>query len=196
VTVLKNAVTTRLQSDTSAFTRDNRLVIHFQVHSRKSVTPSHNVDAWPSNIAFRTCRFSAILALSLRERRIINWQPICNLTSVLDRASRKGMNSAKSAIVRAHMIKDLLMRWPVVQQILTQTDGTGMEAASDRTRNLLPKHHGAQVARSVCPYAVGCGQLVYHRDGKLGSSAIPEIENRDAIRLSGASGQLEFPCSG
>jgi formate dehydrogenase major subunit len=43
-----------------------------------------------------------------------------------------------------------------------------MESASDRTRDLSPKHHRAQVARSVCPYcAVGCGQLVYHRDGKL-----------------------------
>jgi len=66
------------------------------------------------------------------------------------------------------MLKELLTRWPVVRQILTRTDGTGMEAASDRTRNLTPKHHDARVARSVCPYcAVGCGQLVYHRDGKL-----------------------------
>jgi formate dehydrogenase major subunit len=66
------------------------------------------------------------------------------------------------------MIKDLLMRWPVVRQILTNTNGNGMESASDRTRNLAPKHQAAQVARSVCPYcAVGCGQLVYHRDGKL-----------------------------
>jgi formate dehydrogenase major subunit len=66
------------------------------------------------------------------------------------------------------MIKELLMRWPVVRQILTNTNGNGMESASDRTRNLAPKHQGAQVARSVCPYcAVGCGQLVYHRDGKL-----------------------------
>ena len=65
-------------------------------------------------------------------------------------------------------VKDLLTRWPVVQQILTRGDGMHADAASDRTRNLVPKHHGAQVARSVCPYcAVGCGQLVYHKDGKL-----------------------------
>lgn len=39
---------------------------------------------------------------------------------------------------------------------------------SDRTRQLLPRNHGADVARSVCPYCgVGCGQLVYHRNGKL-----------------------------
>lgn len=66
------------------------------------------------------------------------------------------------------MLKEFLTRWPVVEQILTHTDGTGAEAMSERTHNLAPKHRGAQVARSVCPYcAVGCGQLVYHKDGKL-----------------------------
>jgi formate dehydrogenase major subunit len=65
-------------------------------------------------------------------------------------------------------IKDFVTQWPVVRQILTHSDGTGVEAMSDRTRNLAPKHHGAQAARSVCPYcAVGCGQLIYHKDGKL-----------------------------
>ena len=66
------------------------------------------------------------------------------------------------------MVKDLLMRWPVVRQMMTGTDGTGAEAMSKRTRNLAPKNHQAEVSRSVCPYcAVGCGQLVYHREGKL-----------------------------
>src|SRR5882762_8018247 len=66
------------------------------------------------------------------------------------------------------MVKEILTRWPVVRQLLTRSDGTGVEAMSDRTRNLAPKHRDAQVARSVCPYcAVGCGQLVYHKDGKL-----------------------------
>ena len=66
------------------------------------------------------------------------------------------------------MMKDLLMRWPVVRQILTHSGGTGSEAMSERTRTLGPKHQGAQVARSVCPYcAVGCGQLIYHKEGKL-----------------------------
>jgi formate dehydrogenase major subunit len=66
------------------------------------------------------------------------------------------------------MVKDFFMRWPVIQQMLTNSDGTGVEAMSERTRTLAPKHHGAQVARSVCPYcAVGCGQLVYHNQGKL-----------------------------
>jgi formate dehydrogenase major subunit len=39
---------------------------------------------------------------------------------------------------------------------------------SDATRDLRPRTASANVARSVCPYcAVGCGQLVYHRDGKV-----------------------------
>ncbi len=69
------------------------------------------------------------------------------------------------------MVKEILTRWPVVRQLLTHSDGTGAEAMSDRTRNLAPKHRDAQVSRSVCPYcAVGCGQVVYHKDGKLVST--------------------------
>jgi formate dehydrogenase major subunit len=66
------------------------------------------------------------------------------------------------------VIKDLLSRWPVIRQIQTGSDGTGPEAMSERTLGLLPKTHGAEVARSICPYCgVGCGQLVYHKKGKL-----------------------------
>jgi formate dehydrogenase major subunit len=62
----------------------------------------------------------------------------------------------------------VLRRWPFLRQLLDRTDGTGDEAMTDRTRGLLPRTAGAEVARSVCPYcAVGCGQLVFHRDGKL-----------------------------
>jgi formate dehydrogenase major subunit len=66
------------------------------------------------------------------------------------------------------MLRSLLEHWPLAQQILRGTDGTGLEARSARTRALRPKHDGAAAARSVCPYCgVGCGQLVYHKDGKL-----------------------------
>jgi len=66
------------------------------------------------------------------------------------------------------MIKEMLGRWPVVRQITEGGNGTGPEAYSERTRNLLPKNHDCEVARSICPYCgVGCGQLVYHKDGKL-----------------------------
>ncbi len=61
-----------------------------------------------------------------------------------------------------------LSRWPFFRQITGGGDGTGPEAMTDATRALWPRLDGAEIARSVCPYcAVGCGQLVYHRDGKL-----------------------------
>jgi formate dehydrogenase major subunit len=45
---------------------------------------------------------------------------------------------------------------------------------------LRPKNEDADVARSICPYcAVGCGQLVYHREGKVVS-----IEGDPASPLS------------
>lgn len=66
------------------------------------------------------------------------------------------------------MFKRIVDGWPLVKQMLHGSDGTGLEARSERTRSLRPKHHDAKVARSICPYCgVGCGQLVYHRDGKL-----------------------------
>jgi len=66
------------------------------------------------------------------------------------------------------VLKDLLSHWPLVQQIKTGADGTGPEAMTQRTCELRPKTHGAEVARSICPYCgVGCGQLVYHKQGNL-----------------------------
>ncbi len=41
-------------------------------------------------------------------------------------------------------------------------------SVSERTRNLRPKNQDAEVTRSICPYCgVGCGQLIYHKGGKL-----------------------------
>jgi formate dehydrogenase major subunit len=66
------------------------------------------------------------------------------------------------------VLKSLLSRWPVIEQIRSGVDGTGVECMTQRTRELRPKNDGAQVARSICPYCgVGCGQLVYHKQGKL-----------------------------
>ena len=66
------------------------------------------------------------------------------------------------------MIRDLVSRWPLIRQIQNGGDGTGPESMTERTRELLPRTHGAEVTRSICPYCgVGCGQLVYHKDGKL-----------------------------
>jgi formate dehydrogenase major subunit len=55
-----------------------------------------------------------------------------------------------------------------MRQVLHHADGTGREAMSDRTKALAPRNSAASIARSICPYCgVGCGQLVFHRNGKL-----------------------------
>lgn len=60
--------------------------------------------------------------------------------------------------------------WPVVRQV-TSGDwlGRGPAVTSPATRSLAPRIADADtVVQSVCPYcAVGCGQLVYARDGKV-----------------------------
>jgi len=66
------------------------------------------------------------------------------------------------------VLKKLLSQWPLLTQIRTGADGTGPESMTQATRELKPKTHGAEVTRSICPYCgVGCGQLVYHTQGKL-----------------------------
>ncbi len=67
----------------------------------------------------------------------------------------------------AHMLR-WLREWPLWRQIREGGDGTGAEAMSARTRALGSRLRGTAVSRSVCPYCgVGCGQLVYHREGRL-----------------------------
>src|SRR3982751_4198267 len=66
------------------------------------------------------------------------------------------------------MIKNLLERWPVIQQIKTGSDGCGVEAMTQRTKNLVPKNLDADYTRSICPYCgVGCGQMIFHKNGEL-----------------------------
>ena len=46
--------------------------------------------------------------------------------------------------------------------------GMGPAAVSEQTRSAGARIAGLEVSESVCPYcAVGCGQLVYTRDGEL-----------------------------
>ncbi|MBB5140347.1 formate dehydrogenase major subunit [Thermocatellispora tengchongensis] len=75
---------------------------------------------------------------------------------------------------------DLIGRWPVYRQLRAalggapgDADGRGAAARSRRTDALVPRTGEADsVARSVCPFcAVGCGQLVYVKDG-----AVTQIE--------------------
>jgi formate dehydrogenase major subunit len=66
------------------------------------------------------------------------------------------------------MLAELLLKWPLLRQLRNGSDGTGPEAMSGRTIELRQKNDGAKIARSICPYcAVGCGQLVFHRDNKV-----------------------------
>src|SRR3954463_6772380 len=67
-------------------------------------------------------------------------------------------------------VRGRLEAWPVYRQ-LTTPDRTarGAAAQSRRSRELRPRVAEADTrARSVCPYcAVGCGQLVYAREGRV-----------------------------
>ncbi len=58
---------------------------------------------------------------------------------------------------------------PLLRQILDgDITASGPAARSPRTRALRPRTHGAQVVGSICPYcAVGCGQLVHVKDGRI-----------------------------
>ncbi len=77
-------------------------------------------------------------------------------------------NAAPANCLGLKMFRNRLSRWPLIQQIRTGANGTGPEVMTERTRELRPKNHGTQVSRSICPYCgVGCGQLVYHKEGKL-----------------------------
>jgi len=75
-----------------------------------------------------------------------------------------------------------LARWPVVRQ-LREGDplGLGRAAQSARSESLRPRIEQADhVVQSVCPYcAVGCGQLVYVKDG-----AVQHIEGDPASPIS------------
>lgn len=63
-----------------------------------------------------------------------------------------------------------MARWPLLAQLAGRGDGSGAEAYTARTREVASRTAAGEVqaARSVCPYCgVGCGQLVYHRDGRI-----------------------------
>jgi formate dehydrogenase major subunit len=65
---------------------------------------------------------------------------------------------------------EAVARWPVLRQ-LRQGDplGLGRATQTERSKNLQPRIDDADhVVQSVCPYcAVGCGQLVYVKDGEI-----------------------------
>jgi formate dehydrogenase major subunit len=67
-------------------------------------------------------------------------------------------------------LSKLLDSWPALRQ-LREGDplGLGKAVQSPQTKNLVPRIDEAEhVVPSVCPYcAVGCGQLVYVKDGDV-----------------------------
>jgi formate dehydrogenase major subunit len=65
---------------------------------------------------------------------------------------------------------DVLWKWPVLRQVRSgDLTALGETARSARSEQLRPRVQDAdRVVRSVCPYcAVGCGQLIYVKDGKI-----------------------------
>jgi formate dehydrogenase major subunit len=59
--------------------------------------------------------------------------------------------------------------WPVLRQLRGDLLGRGRAAQSPRSEELHPRTaYADHVVPSICPYcAVGCGQLVYVKDGRV-----------------------------
>ena len=63
-----------------------------------------------------------------------------------------------------------IRKWPVIKQLKARdARGFGETSFSERSRDLAPRTSSAdEVVKSICPYcAVGCGQDVYVKDGKI-----------------------------
>ncbi len=78
--------------------------------------------------------------------------------------------------------RKLIARWPVLRQIREGDPlGLGKAVQSGPTEAIRPRTRSAEhVVPSICPYcAVGCGQLVYVRDGK-----VDQIEGDPASPIS------------
>jgi formate dehydrogenase major subunit len=67
-------------------------------------------------------------------------------------------------------LRKLIASWPVLRQA-AEGDPLGLGAAvrSQKTRELQPRVAQAEhVVHSICPFcAVGCGQLIYVKDGEI-----------------------------
>jgi formate dehydrogenase major subunit len=97
-------------------------------------------------------------------------------------------------------VTKLLASWPVVRQ-LTEGDplGLGKAAQSQRSRALRPRIEQADhVVQSICPYcAVGCGQLVYVKDGDVqhieGDPSSPISRGRLCPKGQASKGYVQSP---
>jgi formate dehydrogenase major subunit len=66
-------------------------------------------------------------------------------------------------------IRKLIASWPALRQLSGDHLGLGRAVQSTRSASLTPRTLTAdRVAKSICPYcAVGCGQRIYVRDGRI-----------------------------
>jgi formate dehydrogenase major subunit len=97
-------------------------------------------------------------------------------------------------------IGELVGRWPLVRQ-LREGDPLGLARAvrSERSRTLTARIDEAdRVVHSICPYcAVGCGQLVYVKDGEVahieGDPASPISRGRLCPKGQASKSYAESP---
>jgi formate dehydrogenase major subunit len=90
--------------------------------------------------------------------------------------------------------------WPLLRQ-LREGDplGVGRAARTERSRSLRPRTSDAErVVGSICPYcAVGCGQLVYVKDGRVthieGDPASPVSRGRLCPKGQASKSYVESP---
>src|SRR5207245_498643 len=70
---------------------------------------------------------------------------------------------------RVGTMRKLIASWPVLRQLGADRLGLGAAATSRATESLSPRTASADtVVASICPYcAVGCGQRVFVRDGRI-----------------------------
>ena len=94
----------------------------------------------------------------------------------------------------------LLESWPALRQLREgDLHGLGKSVQSPRSKNLVPRIDEAEhVVHSICPYcAVGCGQLVYVKDGEVthieGDPASPVSRGRLCPKGQASKSYVQSP---
>jgi formate dehydrogenase major subunit len=93
-----------------------------------------------------------------------SFEPADVADAVLFRSTRSAQESMRMKP------RELLESWPVVRQLRGGDPlGLGPAVQSPHSKELRPRIEDAEhVVQSICPYcAVGCGQLVYVKDGEV-----------------------------
>ena len=97
-------------------------------------------------------------------------------------------------------LAQLIAQWPVLRQVREGDPfGLGKAAQSKRSQRLQPRVDEVDhVVQSVCPYcAVGCGQLVYVKDGEVthidGDPASPISRGRLCPKGQASKGYVQSP---